>query len=68
MYSTIILFIIFVILIYTLYYTFYNNYGLFLFIILILFTGFFMKEFIDEKINSFYKRIDNIKNIFIPKK
>ena len=60
--SKIILTIIIILLFYTLYYTFFNDYGIFLLIVLLLLTGIYFENIIDEKIFSVTNRIDTIKN------
>lgn len=58
--STYIFVIIIVLIIYTSYWTYYNDYGLFLFIILILVSIFFISQYINEKMFYYEKKIKDI--------
>jgi len=55
---TVLFFTILIVLVYTLFYTFYNNFSMFLFIILLLLSGFYVYQFAENKINIFYSKFD----------
>ena len=65
--STITLFVIIIILVYTLHFTYTNDFGMFLFIILLILTGLYVHEIIDDKINNINKKIDILKNAILSK-
>jgi len=60
--STFIFVLILALIVYTLYWTYFNDFGLFLFIVLILLSGFFITQYINEKILYYEKEIKNIIN------
>ncbi len=60
--STLIFVIVLALIIYTLYWTWFNDYGLFLFILIILLTGFFITQYVSEKVNYYENKINNLIN------
>lgn len=65
--SSITLFLMIIILLYTLYFTYTNDFGLFLFIVLLILSGLYINEIIDEKMNNITNKIDSIKNSILSK-
>jgi len=57
--SLIIFIAIIIVLVYTLYYTFNNDFGMFLFVVLLLLSGLYIFEFVEEKISIITQKIDN---------
>lgn len=65
--SSITLFLIVIILLYTLYFTYQNDFGMFLFIILLILSGLYIYEIINERIENINLKIDTLKNAIMSK-
>jgi len=58
--STLIFIVLLALIIYTLYWTWFNDFGMFLFISIILLTGFFIYKYVNDKFIYWENKIDNI--------
>lgn len=58
--TTLILIVLLALIIYTLYWTWFNDFGMFLFVSIILLTGFFVYKYVNDKIIYWENKIDNI--------
>ncbi len=60
--SSIILLLLCLLLAYTLFYTSTNDFGMFLFILLLMLTIYYLKELVEEKINAIVNKVDMVKD------
>ena len=58
--STLIFIVLLGLIIYTLYWTWFNDFGMFLFVSIILLTGFFVYKYVNDKIIYLENKIDTI--------